>query len=105
MRQARCDFGMIPIMRSFLIALFGVTLSLCATLGAAEPTTKAVAHPYTRYETDRATGAAKLEVAIASFKNAAGQQVDLVSAIHIGDAKYYQELNRRFKVYDAVLYE
>ena len=31
--------------------------------------------------------------------------VDLVSAIHIGDSEYYQELNERFKDYDALLYE
>lgn len=31
--------------------------------------------------------------------------VDLVSAIHVADQAYYQELNRRFRDYDAVLYE
>jgi len=31
--------------------------------------------------------------------------VDLVGAVHIADHSYYQELNRRFKKYDAVLYE
>ena len=31
--------------------------------------------------------------------------VDLVGAVHIGDLSYYRELNRRFKKYDAVLYE
>lgn len=31
--------------------------------------------------------------------------VDLVAAVHIGDAAYYEELNRRFEAYDAVLYE
>jgi len=31
--------------------------------------------------------------------------VDLVSAVHIGDAQYYQDLNQRFTQYDAVLYE
>ncbi|MGI9221546.1 MAG: hypothetical protein ACR2QS_11000, partial [Woeseiaceae bacterium] len=30
---------------------------------------------------------------------------DLVSAIHIGDASYYQDLNKRFEDYDAMLYE
>jgi hypothetical protein len=32
-------------------------------------------------------------------------EVDLIGAIHIGDAAYYQELNRLFKQYDALLYE
>jgi hypothetical protein len=31
--------------------------------------------------------------------------VDLVSAVHIGDAAYYAVLNDRFRDYDAVLYE
>lgn len=31
--------------------------------------------------------------------------VDLVGAVHIGDAGYYRDLNRRFRSYDAVLYE
>mgnify|MGYP006969406816 CR=1 FL=1 len=33
------------------------------------------------------------------------QYVDLVGAVHIGDRAYYGELNRRFRTYDAVLYE
>lgn len=32
-------------------------------------------------------------------------EVDLISAIHIGDADYYEKLNQRFKKYDALLYE
>ncbi len=47
----------------------------------------------------------RLQVALASYINANGVQVDLVSAIHVGDATYYQDLNERFKHYDAVLYE
>ncbi|GIW93714.1 MAG: hypothetical protein KatS3mg110_1755 [Pirellulaceae bacterium] len=31
--------------------------------------------------------------------------VDLVAAIHIGERSYYEELNRRFAAYDAVLFE
>lgn len=31
--------------------------------------------------------------------------VDLISAVHIGERKYYDELNRRFQDYDALLYE
>ena len=32
-------------------------------------------------------------------------RVDLVAAVHIADKSYYQELNKRFAGYDAVLYE
>lgn len=35
----------------------------------------------------------------------APEYVDLVGAIHVGDRGYYRELNRRFRGYDAVLYE
>ncbi|MGE3240736.1 MAG: hypothetical protein AB7G28_11925 [Pirellulales bacterium] len=31
--------------------------------------------------------------------------VDLVAAVHVGDAAYYEALNRRFDSYDALLYE
>ncbi|MGD0384447.1 MAG: hypothetical protein ABSA77_13080 [Thermoguttaceae bacterium] len=31
--------------------------------------------------------------------------VDLVTAVHIGEKSYYQQLNREFEGYDAVLYE
>ncbi len=33
------------------------------------------------------------------------EYVDLVGAIHVGDSVYYQKLNRRFRKYDALLYE
>lgn len=33
------------------------------------------------------------------------EYVDLVGAVHIGDARYYQQLNRQFRQYDALLYE
>jgi hypothetical protein len=50
-----------------------------------------------------------LETAVVSFGPAAAPaadlQVDLVAAVHIADKKYYQELNKRFEGYDAVLYE
>lgn len=49
-----------------------------------------------------------LQLAIASYVPHDGDgsvQIDLVSAIHIGDANYYQDLNKRFEDYDAMLYE
>ncbi len=48
----------------------------------------------------------KLETAVVSYRAAEGEvQVDLVSAVHIGEASYYEELNELFKQYDVVLYE
>lgn len=50
-----------------------------------------------------------LQTAIVGFRVAGAEQpgvrVDLIGAIHIGDKSYYDELNRRFRGYDAVLYE
>ncbi|MDR0328916.1 MAG: hypothetical protein LBI05_11535 [Planctomycetaceae bacterium] len=46
------------------------------------------------------------DTAIARFSDEQrGIQVDLIGAVHIGDKKYYAELNEIFKQYDAVLYE
>jgi hypothetical protein len=47
----------------------------------------------------------KLETAIVRWKGPRGQQLDLISAVHIADAAYYKELNSRFQGYDALLYE
>ncbi len=32
-------------------------------------------------------------------------RIDLIAAVHLGDKRYYEELNERFKKYDVVLYE
>jgi len=64
-----------------------------------------------RYDdAQRITG---LETAIVRYAAPAGSgggsestaTVDLVGAVHVGDAAYYAELNRRFVEYDALLYE
>lgn len=34
-----------------------------------------------------------------------GLTVDLVAAVHVGDAAYYEALNQKFESYDALLYE
>ena len=51
-----------------------------------------------------------LQVAIArySFQEDGpnkGAYVDLIGAVHVGSDEYYDELNKRFKAYDAMLYE
>lgn len=50
-----------------------------------------------------------LETPIVQFGLADGKQdqatVDLVAAVHIAEKSYYEQLNREFKSYDAVLYE
>jgi hypothetical protein len=49
-----------------------------------------------------------LQISITRYVPAANDrllEVDLVGAVHIGDPAYYDELNRRFRDYDAVLFE
>ena len=45
-----------------------------------------------------------LETQIARYCKGS-KTVDLVSALHVGEQGYYEQLNREFKNYDAVLYE
>lgn len=46
-----------------------------------------------------------LQTAIVSYESPQKVRVDLVGAVHIADKAYFDALNRRFKSYDAVLYE
>jgi hypothetical protein len=54
---------------------------------------------------DDGRGGGKLEAAVATYRNAEGVTVHLVSAVHVAEPAYYRELNRAFGEYDAVLYE
>lgn len=45
-----------------------------------------------------------LQIALTRYV-AGNATVDLVGAVHVGDRGYYQELNQRFRDYDAVLFE
>lgn len=47
----------------------------------------------------------QLQTAITQFRNADGQQVFLISAVHIGDSEYYARLNKEFSNLDALLFE
>jgi len=51
------------------------------------------------------SGEAELQTGITTYVNAQGQQIDLISAVHIGDQNYYDALNHIFGDYDVVLYE
>jgi hypothetical protein len=50
-------------------------------------------------------GEGKFETAIVSYAGKDGVTVDLIAAVHIADAAYYQELQERFATYDVLLYE
>ncbi len=94
-------------------------LSLAAILAAVSPLCaddkKSAAAPATKVEDKKAMPdyirfaeddkSARLEIAIKTFVLPSGQKVDLIGVVHIADASYYAELNKRFDAYDAVLFE
>ena len=47
----------------------------------------------------------ELQTSIVSFSNSLGTKLDLVSAVHLGDKEYYEQLNEEFRNKDIVLYE
>jgi len=49
--------------------------------------------------------AGRVETAIKSYRNPNGIEVTLFSAVHIADAEYYRNLQRRFRQCDALLFE
>src|SRR3954447_9805234 len=49
-------------------------------------------------------GGGRLEAAIATYEKD-GVKVHLVSAVHVGEKKYYDDLSKTFKGYDSLLYE
>lgn len=82
-----------------------LAVSTAAAGAAGEPA--AAATQFARIAKDDHGRPAALQLAIVSYAPGEGKAftVDLVSAIHVGDAAYYQDLNERFRTYDALLYE
>ena len=58
---------------------------------------------FVRFTDEKGGGA--LETAVVTYKNDAGVEVKLVSAIHIGERSYFEGLAKDFEAEDAVLYE
>ena len=48
--------------------------------------------------------AARLQTSVTRYEKE-GVTVDLIGAVHIGDKKYYEDLNRSFEKYDVLLFE
>lgn len=76
-----------------------LTLCLTATLVADTPNSSLT--PFIRYS----KAAGHIETSVVHFRNAQGQELDLISAVHIGSSHYYRTLNDKFTEYDSVLYE
>jgi hypothetical protein len=101
---------------STLLALLASLAGLPAPALAREPGAAAVAErvEFLRLSRDDAGGLVSLDTSIVEYREdpvAAARtgrrplQVDLVAAVHIGGADYYETLDRLFADYDAVLYE
>lgn len=47
----------------------------------------------------------KVETGIVTYRNLRGVEVQLIGAVHVGEAEYYSTLQKRFSEMDALLYE
>lgn len=84
----------------------GCLLAIAGGLALAEDAPRA---KYVRLERNPAGDPLTLQTAIARFVPGGTDSddlvVDLIGAIHVADADYYEALNKRFADYDVVLYE
>lgn len=89
------------------LLVFGAIL-IVVPATAVEPAPPATAAPtaFARIAEDVNGSPTALQLAIVRYAAADERfTVDLISAIHVGDAAYYQDLNERFRAYDVLLYE
>jgi hypothetical protein len=82
---------------------------LAGTAIAAPPPADQQRAKYVRLERTPAGEPLRLQTAITRFVPAGTDSdtvvVELVGAVHVGDADYYEALNKRFEGYEVVLYE
>jgi hypothetical protein len=86
------------------LGVVGMTGLRAQEAGGGEEAEEEVKAGYVRFVEDE-DGAARLETSVVTLANEKGVRVDLIGAVHVGDAAYYEGLNERFKEYDKVLYE
>ncbi len=84
-------------MHRLAIVLLLAATTAVGTPPAAEPT------DFIRFV--EAESGDSLQTALVHYRRDDGVQVDLVGAVHVADRAYFDELNRRFTAYEAVLYE
>src|SRR5579859_7553760 len=104
-----------PIVRAAVGLLL---LAYCAPVRADAPKTeappkkaevkKAAPAKYLRIRRNDKGEPIAMETSIVRFVPASGEgdlTVDLIGAVHVGDATYYKQLNRQMEQYDVLLYE
>ena len=91
---------MSSVIRRFVLPIVMLSVSLGGFVRAAD-----VKEPekFVRFTDEK--GGGQLETAVVTYKNDAGVELKLVSAIHIGEKSYFDSLSKDFESQDAVLYE
>lgn len=83
-----------------------LTILLASGAQAADAKKETDAPEFVRVKNDANGKPEALQTAIAHYTSKDGTlKIDLVGAVHIGEGDYYKDLNKRFKGYDAVMYE
>ena len=82
-----------------LVSLFFVCLQSIQSANAQE------ASRFIRFVPGVSDWNGELQTSIVSFSNSLGTKLDLVTAVHLGDIEYYEQLNEEFRNKDIVLYE
>lgn len=76
---------------------------------AAKPKPAKEESPFLRIVRDKDGTPLAMQTSIVRYKlpprDGKAATVDLIGAVHIGDRGYYEQLNKAFKAYDALLYE
>ena len=85
-------------MSRVLILLTSLTLTLVPALAFASSLPTAM-----RLVQER--GHEALQTAVTTMRGPRGATVDLIAAVHVADASYYAELQRRFATYQKLLFE
>jgi len=93
---------------TWLLLLVGFALPLAARSAPPDAAPRPGSQ-WLRLKRDRAGTPVALQTAIVHYVSRRPQEkdlsVDLIGALHVADRGYYQRLNRRFRHYDALLYE
>lgn len=106
MSRAKFASRFIPavVVLAFLPGVRAAWAEAPSTQPAREAQSKIEPAKFMRFVDNGATGS-RLETADVAYQNSNGTTVHLIAAVHIGEASYYEALNREFASYDAVLYE
>jgi hypothetical protein len=96
-----------PRRRRFVLPVMVLVAAASAAAGSSRAAAAAdeVKEPanFVRFTDER--GGGRLETAVVTYVNDAGVELKLVSAIHIGERSYFEDLAKEFEARDAVLYE